>query len=90
MKFIKSIEGKDLTGRERLDLISEFSDRWEENQLPEGIERNIHQNRLIKLAREGNHMTVNDLSKFEEARRFNDIIIQRRLEVYDKIVPFLS
>ena len=38
MKFIKSIEGKDLTGRERLDLISEFSDRWEENQLPEGIE----------------------------------------------------
>jgi len=27
---------------------------------------------------------------FEEARRFNDIIIQHRLEVYDKIVPSLN
>ena len=38
MNFIRSIEHKDLTGKKRLDLISEFSDRWEENQLPEGIE----------------------------------------------------
>ncbi len=38
MKFIKSIENKDLTNRERLDLICNFSDSWEENQLPEGIE----------------------------------------------------
>jgi|SaaInlV_120m_DNA_3_1039746.scaffolds.fasta_scaffold16996_4 hypothetical protein len=38
MSFIKSIENKDLTNRERLDLISNFSDSWEENQLPEGIE----------------------------------------------------
>lgn len=38
MNFIKSIENKELTGRERLDLISKFSDSWEENQLPEGIE----------------------------------------------------
>jgi len=38
MSFIKSIEHKDLNGKERLDLISEFSDRWEENQLPENIE----------------------------------------------------
>tara|TARA_R110000765_G_scaffold87256_1_gene167375 strand:- start:46 stop:249 length:204 start_codon:yes stop_codon:yes gene_type:complete len=37
MNFIKSIENKDLTGRERLDLISNFSDSWEENQLPNGI-----------------------------------------------------
>jgi len=37
MNFIKSIENKDLTGRERLDLISKFSDSWEENQLPDGI-----------------------------------------------------
>ena len=37
MKFIESIENKDLTGRQRLDLISEFSERWEENQLPEGV-----------------------------------------------------
>jgi|TARA_R110000803_G_C11701789_1_gene285587 hypothetical protein len=38
LEFIKSIENKDLTGRQRLDLISNFSDSWEENQLPEGIE----------------------------------------------------
>jgi len=38
INFIKSIENKELTGRERLDLISKFSDSWEENQLPEGIE----------------------------------------------------
>ena len=37
MSFIKSIENKDLTGRERLDLISNFSNSWEENQLPNGI-----------------------------------------------------
>ena len=35
--FIESIEDKYLTGRERLDLISKFSDSWEENQLPDGI-----------------------------------------------------
>jgi len=28
--------------------------------------------------------------KFEEARRFNDIIIQRRLKVFDEIVPLLN
>ena len=37
LKFIESIEDKDLTGVERLDLISKFSDRWDENQLPDGI-----------------------------------------------------
>ena len=37
MAFIKSIENKDLTGAERLNLISKFSNSWEENQLPNGI-----------------------------------------------------
>lgn len=38
MTYIKSIENEDLTGRQRLDLISKYSDAWEENQLPDGIE----------------------------------------------------
>ena len=38
MAYIKSIENEDLTGRQRLDLISKYSDAWEENQLPDGIE----------------------------------------------------
>lgn len=37
MKFIESIKNKDLTNRQRLDLISDFSDKWEENQLPDGV-----------------------------------------------------
>ena len=38
MAYIKSIENEDLTGRQRLYLISKYSDAWEENQLPDGIE----------------------------------------------------
>ena len=37
MAYIKSIENKNLTGSERLDLIGKYSDAWEENQLPDGI-----------------------------------------------------
>jgi len=38
MAYIKSIKKLNLTGIERLDLISKYSDAWEENQLPDGIE----------------------------------------------------
>lgn len=37
--------------------------------LPDGIGRHIHQNRLLKLAREGGQMTPHDLGKFERERR---------------------
>jgi hypothetical protein len=37
--------------------------------LPNGIERQIHQNRLLKIAREGGQMTPADLAKFEPQRR---------------------
>lgn len=33
--------------------------------LPVGLDKMIHQNRLLKLAREGRQMTAHDLSKFE-------------------------
>jgi hypothetical protein len=38
MTYIKSIENEDLTGSEKFDLIKEYFDAWEENQLPDGIE----------------------------------------------------
>ncbi|HEB3880236.1 TPA: DUF4158 domain-containing protein, partial [Escherichia coli] len=38
--------------------------------LPEGLGRHIHQNRLLKLAREGGQMTPKDLGKFEPQRRY--------------------
>lgn len=37
--------------------------------LPEGIDRTIHQNRLLKLAREGRKMSSRDLTRFSAARR---------------------
>ncbi|MGT1163067.1 hypothetical protein ACVPQQ_23745, partial [Salmonella enterica subsp. enterica serovar Enteritidis] len=40
------------------------------NSAPEGLGRHIHQNRLLKLAREGGQMTPKDLGKFEPQRRY--------------------
>ncbi|PHM66587.1 transposase [Xenorhabdus sp. KJ12.1] len=37
--------------------------------LPEGIDRTIHQNRLLKLTREGRKMSSRDLTRFSAARR---------------------
>lgn len=37
--------------------------------LPEGIDRTIHQNRLLKLAREDRKMSSRDLTRFSAARR---------------------
>jgi TnpA family transposase len=42
--------------------------------LPEGIERHIHQNRLLKIAREGGQMTPRDLGKFESERRYATLV----------------
>ena len=42
--------------------------------LPVGLDKMIHQNRLLKLAREGRQMTAHDLSKFEPNRRYATII----------------
>jgi TnpA family transposase len=42
--------------------------------LPEGIDRHIHQNRLLKIAREGRQMTPQDLGKFESERRYATLV----------------
>lgn len=38
--------------------------------LPDGLGRQIHQNRLLKMAREGAQMQPSDLAKFENGRRY--------------------
>ena len=42
--------------------------------LPAGIDRKIHQNRLLKIAREGGQMTPADLSRFELLRRYATLV----------------
>lgn len=42
--------------------------------LPEDIGRHIHQNRLLKIAREGGQMTPQDLGKFEHERRYATLV----------------
>lgn len=57
--------------------------------LPEGIDRLVHQNRLLKIAREGAQMTPNDLAKFEPRRRhatLTAVVIEACATVTDEIV----
>ena len=42
--------------------------------LPDGIERQVHQNRLLKLAREGGQMTSQHLRDLEPARRYATLV----------------
>ncbi len=42
--------------------------------LPDGIGRQVHQNRLLKIAREGAQMAPADLAKFENERRYATLV----------------
>ena len=44
--------------------------------LPVAIERLVHQNRLLKIAREGGQMKAADLAKFEPKRRYATLVAQ--------------
>ncbi len=57
--------------------------------LPAGLDRLVHQNRLLKNAREGAQMTPNDLAKFEPQRRHATlvaIVVEACATVTDEIV----
>ncbi len=57
--------------------------------LPKGIERHIHQNRLLKIAREGHQMTASDLARFETQRRYATLValvIEGTATVTDEII----
>ena len=57
--------------------------------LPDGIERRIHQNRLLKIAREGGQMNPGDLAKFEPNRRYATLValvIEGKATLIDEII----
>jgi TnpA family transposase len=57
--------------------------------LPEGIERQVHQNRMVKLSREGGQMAAKDLAKFEPSRRYATLVclvIESRATLIDEII----
>jgi len=57
--------------------------------LPQGIERQVHQNRLLKVAREGGQMTPGDLAKFENKRRYATLValaVEGTATVTDEII----
>jgi hypothetical protein len=57
--------------------------------LPVGIERQIHQNRLLKLAREGGQMTTQHLRDLESTRRYATlvaVVLEAKATVIDEII----
>ncbi len=57
--------------------------------LPDGIGRSLHQNRLLKLAREGGQMRAAELAKFEPQRRYATLValvVEGVATVTDEIV----
>ncbi len=62
---------------------------WQALDLPMGVDRLIHQNRLLKIAREGGQMTPADLAKFEPQRRYATLValaIEGMATVTDEII----
>ncbi len=58
-------------------------------RLPVGVDRLVHQNRLLKIAREGAQMTTGDLAKFETQRRYATmvaLVIEATATVTDEII----
>ncbi|TCB96359.1 Tn3 family transposase [Kosakonia quasisacchari] len=57
--------------------------------IPEGVERTVHQNRLLKLAREGRKMSSRDLADFAPARRYATmvcVLTEAKATIIDEII----
>lgn len=57
--------------------------------LPENIGSHIHQNRLLKMAREGGQMKAKDLRRFESDRRYATLVamtLERMATITDEII----
>jgi hypothetical protein len=62
---------------------------WRALDLPSGIDRRVHQNRLLKIAREGGQMTSADLMKFERERRYATLVaiaVEGTATVTDEVI----
>jgi hypothetical protein len=70
---------------DHLDRLKKIRELW----LPDGLERAIHQNRLLKLAREGGQMTAQHLRDLEPVRRYATlvaVVIDTRATLIDEII----
>ncbi|GAA4367485.1 Tn3-like element ISPa38 family transposase [Hymenobacter saemangeumensis] len=69
---------------------------WQHLGLPADLARRVHQNRLLKIAREGAQMTPADLARFEPARRLATLValavegtatvLDELLDLHDRLV----
>lgn len=56
---------------------------------PDGVERSVHQNRVLKLACEGRKMSSRDLANFSPARRYATmvcVLTEARATIIDEII----
>jgi hypothetical protein len=73
---------------------------WQALDLPVGIEKQIHQNRLLKIAREAGQMRSAELSKLESERRYATLtalalesmatVTDEIIDLHDRIMGFLA
>ena len=71
---------------ERLKAIRELG-------LPESLDHTVHQNRLMKLAREGGQMTAQHLGDLESKRRYatlTALLLDTRATLIDEIIDLAS
>jgi TnpA family transposase len=61
------------TSRQMLEHLERLQ-TWQGLDLPAGIAQQVHQNRLLKIAREGGQMTPRNLAKFEPQRRYATLV----------------
>lgn len=77
------INGKNIL--QHIDRLNEI----ESLVLPDGISLSVHQNRRLKLAREGRKMSSRDLAKFTDVRRYASlvcIISEARATLTDEVI----
>ena len=85
--MVASASGK-INGKNVLQHIDRLN-AIEALALPEGVERTVHQNRLLKLAREGRKMSSRDLADFSPARRYATmvcVLTEARATIIDEII----
>lgn len=83
------------TSRQMLEHLARLA-AWQQLGMPTDLARRVHQNRLLKIAREGGQMTPADLAKFEPARRLATLValalegtatvLDELLDLHDRIV----
>ncbi|WP_035564450.1 Tn3 family transposase [Hymenobacter sp. IS2118] len=83
------------TSRQMVEHLARLAS-WQHLGLPAELARRVHQNRLLKIAREGAQMTPADLARFEPARRLATLValalegtatvLDELLDLHDRII----